>query len=747
MRAAGPTTRTSSPPSDARVPRPAARRSPARRHPPGGRLRAVRRRRGRRVDAAARHAARPARRPARSSAPARARAMRPPQRACARATRRTTTSRPCRRASQRGAIYTEQPPRRAAAARRVPVRRRSAATASSSRARWRCCCAWAASRRASRSGFSPGGSTQPRRVRRPRLRRALVGRGLLPADRLGHVRPDPGRRAAARASRRARGDRRRAATARRDDDRRGDAGDAAAAPPRRPATGAGWLADRRSRALLLVVARGRGVVAARRRAPVRRAALVAPELAELERALRVSGRPRRSRRRRCRRSSGALGATRRRARLPARAVAAQRFGAAARRRPSASAARCAASWRAGLGRVGRLRAWWAMPPRPCARAHAAELRPAAARRRVAAAVPLDGDGDAYELFRNGTELLEPGDLHAAAVPLSRARDLEPTKDSIREALGRALFGAQRYGEAARGVRGGRRARARPTTTRSSASAARCSRWAATPRRAIRSRSPLTCAPSAPTTARYRDRRAPASAGVSRRARSSAASTSSAEQAVDLALVDGAASGSSPWTQIAPAALDAKRTSAQAPVAVQQPRRRRRRRRAAPRPARAAVRRAARGRCGAASRRPARRGPTRLRRRATSALRRLEAGLDDVPVNGAPTAGHGAIFRRTASVCAGPPGESSGSGRSPTFFVSRDTMNAAASSTRSRRRLAEREPRGRGAAGRGRRAARARLHRPSRRRLARALRARHARAARAPRAATRSRSPRRASSAR
>ena len=34
------------------------------------------------------------------------------------------------------------------------------------------------------------------------------------------------------------------------------------------------------------------------------------------------------------------------------------------------------------------------------------------------------------------------------IPLSRARDLEPTKGSIREALGRALFGAQRYGEAA-----------------------------------------------------------------------------------------------------------------------------------------------------------------------------------------------------------------------------------------------------------------------------------------------------------
>jgi len=60
---------------------------------------------------------------------------------------------------------------------------------------------------------------------------------------------------------------------------------------------------------------------------------------------------------------------------------------------------------------------------------------------------MDGD-DVYELFRSGTRLLEERDFHAAAVPLSRARDLESDKASIREALGRALFGAQRYAEAA-----------------------------------------------------------------------------------------------------------------------------------------------------------------------------------------------------------------------------------------------------------------------------------------------------------
>ena len=49
----------------------------------------------------------------------------------------------------------------------------------------------------------------------------------------------------------------------------------------------------------------------------------------------------------------------------------------------------------------------------------------------------------YELFRSGTRLLEDGDCHAAVVPLARARDLDPEKTSIREALGRALFGSRR----------------------------------------------------------------------------------------------------------------------------------------------------------------------------------------------------------------------------------------------------------------------------------------------------------------
>lgn len=54
---------------------------------------------------------------------------------------------------------------------------------------------------------------------------------------------------------------------------------------------------------------------------------------------------------------------------------------------------------------------------------------------------------AYDLFQRGTTLLQQHDFHAAVVPLTRARDLEPDKDSIREALGRALFHTQRYEQA------------------------------------------------------------------------------------------------------------------------------------------------------------------------------------------------------------------------------------------------------------------------------------------------------------
>jgi tetratricopeptide (TPR) repeat protein len=54
----------------------------------------------------------------------------------------------------------------------------------------------------------------------------------------------------------------------------------------------------------------------------------------------------------------------------------------------------------------------------------------------------------YDLYQRGCELLDNGDHEAAIVPLSKARNLEPDKASIREALGRALFYARRYERAA-----------------------------------------------------------------------------------------------------------------------------------------------------------------------------------------------------------------------------------------------------------------------------------------------------------
>jgi Flp pilus assembly protein TadD len=55
----------------------------------------------------------------------------------------------------------------------------------------------------------------------------------------------------------------------------------------------------------------------------------------------------------------------------------------------------------------------------------------------------DGSGEAYERFQEGSRLLDSGNTHAAVVALERARDLEPDKGSIREALARAYFRTQR----------------------------------------------------------------------------------------------------------------------------------------------------------------------------------------------------------------------------------------------------------------------------------------------------------------
>ena len=58
------------------------------------------------------------------------------------------------------------------------------------------------------------------------------------------------------------------------------------------------------------------------------------------------------------------------------------------------------------------------------------------------------DQDAYSLFQRGIDLLENRHWAQAAVPLEKAKRLEPDKTSIREALGRAYFRSRRYRRAA-----------------------------------------------------------------------------------------------------------------------------------------------------------------------------------------------------------------------------------------------------------------------------------------------------------
>ena len=58
-------------------------------------------------------------------------------------------------------------------------------------------------------------------------------------------------------------------------------------------------------------------------------------------------------------------------------------------------------------------------------------------------LPEGEGGEAYTRFQEGSRLLEAGNTHAAVVALERARDLEPEKGSIREALARAYFRTRR----------------------------------------------------------------------------------------------------------------------------------------------------------------------------------------------------------------------------------------------------------------------------------------------------------------
>lgn len=55
--------------------------------------------------------------------------------------------------------------------------------------------------------------------------------------------------------------------------------------------------------------------------------------------------------------------------------------------------------------------------------------------------------EAFRAYQEGNHLLETANPHAAATVLERARDLEPTKGSVREALARAYYASGRVHDA------------------------------------------------------------------------------------------------------------------------------------------------------------------------------------------------------------------------------------------------------------------------------------------------------------
>jgi Flp pilus assembly protein TadD len=60
---------------------------------------------------------------------------------------------------------------------------------------------------------------------------------------------------------------------------------------------------------------------------------------------------------------------------------------------------------------------------------------------------MPGHHDAYTAFSEGMRLLSDGNVHAAVIALEQARELEPAKGSVREALARAYFRSGRFAAA------------------------------------------------------------------------------------------------------------------------------------------------------------------------------------------------------------------------------------------------------------------------------------------------------------
>ena len=263
--------------------------------------------------------------------------------------RRSTTSSRSRPTSARGFTYTEAPPAEGAHDRGLPVRREVGLLPA----------VLGRDGDPAADGRDPGargdrlhvGLLRPQGegVRRARPRRPLVGRGVVPRVRLGDLRPDAVRGAAALAEQRPRrpGARRRPGPRRRRRGRRAQR----RPPPRRARRGrstpAAACSPRCCSAAALVAFHRRG----RRPAP----------LPELERALR-----------RTRRAPGP-GATLQAleasfARSPdaagyVRALRDQRYGGRGEAPTSAQRRGLRSELGRGGGLLGRLRAWWALPPR------------------------------------------------------------------------------------------------------------------------------------------------------------------------------------------------------------------------------------------------------------------------------------------------------------------------------------------------------------------------------------------------
>jgi tetratricopeptide (TPR) repeat protein len=78
---------------------------------------------------------------------------------------------------------------------------------------------------------------------------------------------------------------------------------------------------------------------------------------------------------------------------------------------------------------------------PFVASSAADRQPGRAFARFNRRDPIDAD--TYELFRRGSQLLATRHAHQAVISLERARDAAPGHGSVREALGRAYYGAGR----------------------------------------------------------------------------------------------------------------------------------------------------------------------------------------------------------------------------------------------------------------------------------------------------------------